>query len=114
MKTTVTQENTAKTLGSGSLDVFATPAMVALMEKAACASIAHLLNEGETSVGTLINVAHKAATPLGREVTATATITAQEGRKVTFEVTAHDGVNEIGAGTHERFIVNEAKFLSRL
>ena len=101
------------TVGSGSLEVFATPMMIAAMEQAACTLLQEFLEEGQTSVGTMMHVAHSAATPLGMQVTATATITAQEGRKVEFEVSARDACGEIGRGTHTRFIVDAAKFLSK-
>jgi len=113
-ETKVNETNTARAVGSGSLDVFATPMMVALMEKAACEALAGSLEVGQTSVGTLVNVAHNAATPLGATVTATAEITAVNGRKVEFSVTASDGTKEIGNGTHSRFIVDETKFMAKL
>ncbi|MCL1788293.1 MAG: thioesterase family protein [Defluviitaleaceae bacterium] len=112
--TVVTQKNTAKAVGSGSLDVFATPMMVALMEQAACECMADGLEPGQTSVGTQINVAHTAASPLGATISATAEIVAAEGRKVSFTVVAHDGSNEIGRGTHERFIIDAERFMNKL
>jgi len=112
--TTVADRNTAKAVGSGSLDVFATPMMVALMEQAACECIASSLEPGQTSVGTQINVAHTAATPLGATISATAKITSVDGRKISFMVTAHDGVNEIGNGTHERFVIDAERFMNKL
>lgn len=110
---TVDREKLACTVGSGSLEVFATPMMIAAMEQAACTLLQEFLEEGQTSVGTMMHVAHSAATPPGMQVTATATITAQEGRKVEFEVSARDACGEIGRGTHTRFIVDAAKFLSK-
>ena len=110
---TVDREKLACTVGSGSLEVFATPMMIAAMEQAACTLLQEFLEEGQTSVGTMMHVAPSAATPLGMQVTATATITAQEGRKVEFEVSARDACGEIGRGTHTRFIVDAAKFLSK-
>ena len=112
--TTVADRNTAKAVGSGSLDVFATPMMIALMEQAACECIASSLEPGQTSVGTQINVAHTAATPLGATISATAKITSVDGRKISFMVTAHDGVNEIGNGTHERFVIDAERFMNKL
>ncbi|MCL2373086.1 MAG: thioesterase family protein [Defluviitaleaceae bacterium] len=112
--TVVSDDNTARTVGSGSLDVFSTPMMVALMEAAACDCIASGLEAGQTSVGTQVNVAHKAASPVGASIVATATIDEVDGRKVTFTVVANDGKNEIGRGTHERFIVDVAKFMAKL
>ena len=85
VKTVVTENNTAKAVGSGILDVFATPMMIALMEKAACACLSDALADGQTSVGTQINTAHTAASPIGAEITATAVIVSVDGRKVDFE-----------------------------
>ncbi len=111
--TTVTDENTAKTMGSGSLKVFATPAMVALMEKAACACVEEKLDEGMTSVGTMLDIKHLAATPKGMEVKATATLTEIDGRRLVFDITVSDGIDTIGSGRHERFIVNAEKFMGK-
>ena len=112
-KTIVSDANTAKAVGSGSLDVFATPMMIALMEKAACEVLADSLEEGQTSVGTQANITHIAASPVGMEITATATIESISGREVKFTVTANDSVGEIGNGTHARFIVDEARFMEK-
>ncbi|MDR0818921.1 MAG: thioesterase family protein [Oscillospiraceae bacterium] len=109
----VTESNTAKAVGSGSLDVFATPMMVALMENAACSVLADGLESGLTSVGTAISIAHTAASPIGAKVSAAATITAVNGRSVDFAVTANDETGEIGVGTHTRVIVDEAKFVAK-
>ena len=106
----VTAANTAKAMGSGCLNVFATPAMCCLMEKAASELMDSLLEEGSTSVGISLSVAHSAATPVGMQVRALAEITGVEGRKVSFKVTAFDEAGEIGSGTHERFIVFKEKF----
>lgn len=105
--------NSAKTMGSGSLDVFATPAMVALMEKSAVNCLEGHLDEGMTTVGTLISTEHISATPLNMEVTAEAEITDINGREITFRVTASDGAGIIGMGTHKRFIVNSEKFMNK-
>ena len=109
----VEQEDTAKIVGSGDLLVYATPCMVALMEGAACESIAPFLAEGESSVGTVMNVAHTSATPVGMEVHAESTVTAVEGRKVSFEIVAYDEAGEIGRATHERFIIKAERFLEK-
>ncbi len=109
----VEQEDTAKTVGSGDLMVYATPCMVALMEGAAFESIAPLLAEGESSVGVSMNVAHTAATPVGMEVHAESTVTAVDGRKVTFEIIACDESGEIGRATHERVIIRSERFLEK-
>lgn len=106
----VTAENTARTMGSGSLDVFATPALVALMEQAAWQSVQPALEAGSGTVGTRMDVRHTAATPLGMTVTATARLVAVEGRKLTFEVSACDEQGPVGEGVHERFIVNGERF----
>lgn len=111
--TTVNETNFAVTMGSGSLKVFATPAMVALMEKAACNCIADFLDEGETTVGTEMNIKHISATPDTMEVTAEATLTAVNGRELTFEVRAYDKCGEIGSGTHKRFLVYAEKFTAK-
>jgi len=112
--TTVTDKNTAKAVGSGSLDVFATPMMVALMEQAACECLTDSLEPGQTSVGTQIRVDHTAASPLNAIIKATATITAVDGRKISFYVSANDNGKEIGCGTHERSIINTEKFMTKL
>ena len=113
VKATVNEANIASTMGSGCLRVFATPAMCCLMEKAASDLMDSLLDEGSTTVGTALNIAHTAATPVGMEVTAAAEITAVEGRKISFRVAARDEVGEIGSGTHERFIVFKDKFQAK-
>ena len=112
--TTVTAENTAAAMGSGDLSVFATPAMVALMEHAALEAVAGEVPEGSTTVGSEMNVLHLKPSGLGAEITATAVLTAVEGRKLTFNVGARDSGGMIGEGTHVRYIVDRAKFLSKL
>lgn len=112
-ETMVTRENTAAAVGSGCLLVYGTPYMIGLMEMAACDCVKEYLEEGSTTVGTVLNVAHTAATPVGMAVRAEAKLTAVDGRKLSFEVTAYDEKGEIGKGTHERFIVFEEKFLAR-
>jgi len=112
--TVVDNNNTAKAVGSGSLDVYATPMMIALMEQAACECLANDLEPGQTSVGTEINVSHTAASPLGADITATATIQSFSGRKVEFMVSANDNSGEIGVGTHTRVIVDTEKFMKKV
>ena len=112
--TTVNSTNTAAALGSGDMDVFATPAMVALMENAAMNAVAPLLSDGQTTVGTQITTSHIKASALGATITATAVLTAVEGRSLTFEITARDGENIIGEGSHTRFIVDRERFLSKV
>ena len=109
----VEQEDTAKVVGSGDLLVYATPCMIALMEGAACESIAPFLAEGESSVGTMMQVNHISATPVGMEVHAESEVTAVEGRKVTFSIKAFDEAGEIGNAVHERFIIKADRFLEK-
>lgn len=110
----VNEKNTAQAIGSGSLEVFATPAMIALMENAATKCVTNYLDEGQTTVGTNINVAHIKASAPGDNIVATAKLIAIDGRKLTFEVEAQDNSGTIGKGTHERFIVDSEKFMSKL
>lgn len=112
--TVVNSTNTAATLGSGDMDVFATPAMVALMENAAMNAVAPHLAEGQTTVGTQITTSHIKASALGATITATAVLTAVDGRSLTFAITARDGENIIGEGVHTRFVVDRERFLSKL
>ncbi len=113
-ETQVERSDTALEVGSGDLLVYATPCMVAMMEGAACDAIAPALKEGQTSVGTMLSIQHTAATPVGLEVRAEAEVTAVEGKKVTFRVTAFDEKGEIGHGTHERVLVTSQKFLEKV
>lgn len=110
---TVTEKDTAKTFGSGTLDVFATPAMIALMENTAMTSVAPYLAEDEATVGTELNVKHLSATPIGCQVTCQSELTEIDGRKLTFKVTASDPKDVIGEGTHQRFIIKTEKFLAK-
>ena len=112
--TVVDNSNTAKALGSGDMDVFATPAMVALMENAAMLAVALKLEEGETTVGSMISTSHLKPSKIGNTISAIAELTAIEGRKLTFKISAYDGETLIGEGEHIRFIVNREKFLSKL
>lgn len=109
----VERANTAAAVGSGMLEVFATPSMIALMEKTASESVAPYLEDGQGSVGTHLDVFHTAATPVGMDVTCETVLTAIDGRKLTFEVKAFDKSGEIGHGTHERFIINNEKFMAK-
>ena len=112
--TTVSASNTAATLGSGDMDVFATPAMVALMENAAMKAVAAALPDGSATVGTQMNTSHIKASALGATITASATLTQVEGRKLTFAVKAWDEQGTIGEGEHTRFVVDRERFLSKL
>ena len=110
---TVDMSKTASTMGSGSLEVYATPALVALMEHAACEAISGMLEEGVTTVGTQMNVSHLAATPVGMTVRAEAVLTAQEGRSYTFAIEAYDAAGLIGKADHQRVAVKIDKFMAR-
>lgn len=109
----VRKENTAAAIGSGAVEVFATPAMIALMENAALDAIAPFLEENQSSVGTNISTSHLAASPLGIKVWATAEVIEVDRRRIVFAVKAFDENEMIGEGTHERFIIQTDKFLSR-
>jgi fluoroacetyl-CoA thioesterase len=111
--TTVTEHNTAAALGSGSLKVFGTPAMIALVEEAACSCLTPTLDSESTSVGTHIDVKHLSPTPIGDTVTATVTVTEIDRRRVSFDVVVSDSTDVIGKGVHSRFIVNATKFMSK-
>ncbi|MBQ2705650.1 MAG: thioesterase family protein [Agathobacter sp.] len=109
----VTEELSAKKLGSGLLPVYATPAMIALMENTAFESVAQYLEEGCGTVGTALNVKHVAATPIGMKVTCETELVKVDGRALTFEVKAYDECGLIGEGVHERFIITEEKFMAK-
>lgn len=111
--TDVERSDTAQEVGSGELLVYATPCMAALMEGAACEAVAPGLSEGQTTVGTLLNIEHTSATPVGLEVRAEAVVTAVEGKVITLSLTAWDEAGEIGKGTHQRVIVTSQKFLEK-
>jgi predicted thioesterase len=110
---TVTQDKTAKAMGSGSLDVYATPAMIALMENTAFESVAPYLEPGSGTVGTALNVKHVSATPVGMKVTCETELIKVDGRALTFSVKAYDEAGLIGEGEHERFIIYEEKFQAK-
>jgi predicted thioesterase len=107
-------EHTAQALGSGDLPVFGTPALIALLERAAVAAVIDHLAPGDTTVGTRIEVAHLAATPVGDEVRAEAEVTMVAGRKLAFSVAAFDGRQKVGEGRHERVLVTRERFMARL
>ena len=112
-RTMAEREDTALEVGSGSLLVYATPCMVALMEGAACEAISECLPEGKTSVGTFLEISHLSATPVGMEVWAEAEVTAVEGSMITFQVTAYDEAGKIGEGTHKRAVITTQRFLDK-
>lgn len=111
--TLVEREDTAQEVGSGSLLVYATPCMVALMEGAACNAIEEAIPEGKTSVGIELSISHISATPVGLEVRAEAEVIAVEGSIVSFSVTAYDEKGKIGEGTHKRAVISSQKFLEK-
>jgi len=110
----VGEEHTAPSIGSGKVRVLATPVMINLIEAAALKAIEHLLQPGYQSLGTHLDVHHVAATPVGMKARATAVVTTVEGRTVTCKVEARDEKDLIGHGTHERVVVNVAKFDQRV
>ena len=110
---TVNEQNTAATVGSGLLPVYATPAMIALMEKCAAECVAPCLEDGKTSVGTHLDVKHVSASPVGIKITCTATLTEIDARRLVFRVEASDEKGLIGEGTHERFIVDSDRFMAK-
>ena len=114
VSTLVEREDTALEVGSGSLLVYATPCMVALMEGAACEAIVEALPEGKTSVGTALQINHLAGTPVGLEVYAEAEVTEVDGNTITFRVAAFDETGKIGEGTHKRAIVTSQRFLEKV
>ena len=110
---TVTHEETAERLLSGQLPVYATPSMIALMEYTCFASVGELLPEGMGTVGTLVNVRHLAATPVGMKVSCESELLEADGLRLVFSVRAYDECGTIGEGTHERFIVSSARFMEK-
>lgn len=114
VSTLVEREDTALEVGSGSLLVYATPCMVALMEGAACEAIADALPEGKTSVGTVLQISHLSATPVGLEVYAEAEVTEVDGNTITFQVNAYDEAGKIGEGIHKRAVITSQRFLDKV
>lgn len=109
----VNEMNTAEALGSGSLAVFATPAMIALMEKTARLSVAPFLEDGQSTVGTLVNVKHLSASPVGMKITCRTELKEIDRRRLVFHVECSDEAGIIGEGEHERFIIDEGKFMAK-
>ena len=109
----VTEEKTAAVVGSGTLPVYGTPCMIALIEKCAWQSVAPFLSEGEGTVGTNLTVDHVAATPLGMEVVCETTLREMDGRRLVFDVEVSDAAGLIGRGTHERFVIANDRFLEK-
>ncbi len=110
----VTEEWSAPAIGSGTVPVLATPALVALMEGAAVRALEGRLPAGQTSVGVRIDVRHLAATPIGMRVRARATLVAAEGRRLTFQIEAWDEVEKVGEALHERVVVDTGRFMERV
>lgn len=113
VSTLVEAADTALEVGSGSLRVYATPCMAALMEGAACEALDGFLSEDQTTVGIELNLKHVAATPVGMEVRAEAEVTAVEGKIISFTITAYDEAGKIGEAGHKRAIVSVQKFLDK-
>ena len=109
----VSAKNTAQAACSGALAVYGTPFMSALMEKAAWTSLAPFLAPGESTVGTKLSISHLSATPVGMKVRAESEVTLVDGRRVELKVAAYDEKGLIGQGTHERFIVQDERFLAK-
>jgi fluoroacetyl-CoA thioesterase len=112
--TTVVHENTAAAVGAGGVEVFGTPMMIALMENASWQAVLKGLDEGQVTVGTVVDIRHLAATPLGQKVRAEAELIEVDGRRLVFKVEAYDERQKIGEGKHERYIVHLERFLRRL
>lgn len=110
----VEEKHTAAAFGSGDILVFSTPMMIGLMENAALQCALNGLDEGYTTVGTMVHITHTAATPLGQIVKATAELIELDRKKLVFKVTAYDEVETIGSGTHERFIIHSEQFLKKV
>lgn len=113
VKEKVTEDMTASAVGSGDLRVLATPAMTALMERAALCCVKGGLDIGESTVGISLNIRHVSPTPVGMEVTCRATLVQVDSRKLTFSLEAFDEKEKIGEGTHERFIIKSEKFQNK-
>ena len=111
--TAVTEDSTAVVMGSGTLRVFATPAMIALIEGCCAESVEDLLDEGITSVGTALDIEHLAASPVGAGIVCKSTLTAVDGRRLGFSVEVYDNAGLIGKGTHTRYTVKAEKFLEK-
>ena len=110
---TVTEKNVAVAVGSGGLPVYATPAMIALMERTAFTLLQEHLGEGQSSVGTAINIRHLSATPVGMTVRAVAELVEIDRKRFSFKVEAFDEKGKIGEGTHERFVIKSDDFLAK-
>ena len=112
-ETIVTRELCANAWGSGGLPVYATPAMIALMENTAWASVEPCMEEGRSTVGTKLDVSHVSASPVGARIICETELVEVDGRRLVFKVSASDDAGLIGEGMHERFIINTEKFMAR-
>ena len=110
----VTPAMSAARVGSGLVDVFATPMLVALMEQPCCESVLPHLDQGQGTVGTLVNISHTSATPIGRRVWCDSELIEVDRRRLVFNVKACDEAGPIGEGTHERFVIDTARFMAKL
>ena len=113
LQETVTENNTAIKYASGTAPVYATPALVALMEHAAVVAVHDQLPEGCSTVGIMMNIKHTSATPIGRTVTAKAVLVEQDRRKLTFKIEGFDEAGSVGEAVHERFIIESAPFVEK-
>lgn len=113
LKMAVTPDKSAASMGSGTLDVLATPAMIALIEETAWRSVASFLDPGQATVGTNLQIKHLAPTPLGMDIRCETVLVAVEGRKLTFEANVYDDGGLIGSGTHERFVIDADRFQAK-
>ncbi len=114
LEQTVTPEMSAARVGSGLVDVFATPMLVALVEQTCYESVLPYLDEGQGTVGTLVNVTHVSATPIGKRVWCESELTEVDRRRLVFSVKAYDEAGLIGEGTHERFVIDTEKFMAKI
>ena len=114
LELTVTPDKCAGAIGSGDLDVFATPAMIALIEETAWKSVAPWLEPGESTVGTALNVRHLAATPVGLKVRCETELSLVDRRRLVFDVKVYDPFGLVGDGTHERFVIQYEKFMKKV
>lgn len=110
---TVTEKDTAESWGSGTLPVLATPRMILLIEQTACDALKGKLPEGDTSVGTLVDIAHVSASPMGSEVVCRTEVVEVDRARIRFRVTVTDAFGDVGTGFHERFVVHSDKFMGR-
>jgi len=114
VETWVSENESASMVGSGSLRVFSTPSMIALMEKAAMGAVASYLDEGMGTVGSMVNITHIKPSPVGARIKCSARLEEIEGRRLLFSVEAWDETGLIGSGKHERYIIDEKKFMSKI